>query len=78
MNDNELTMKEQQLVLMKTECEIRNAINFLSAEMPSLEFGPLEKAFDLVWEACGLLKEASEEAGRKAWLEYCQEMGWVE
>jgi hypothetical protein len=60
MNDKELTTQEQQLVLMKTECEIRNAINFLSAEMPSLEFGPLEKAFDLVYEACDLLDAEQE------------------
>ena len=78
MSDNELTMKEQHLLLMKTECEIRNAMNLLSAEMPSLEFGPLGKAFDLVWEACSLLEEASQEANRKAWLEQCQEMGWVD
>ena len=78
MNDNELTMKEQHLLLMKAECEIRNAINLLSAEMPSFEFGPHAKAFDLVWEGCRLLKEASEEAEQKAWLEYCQEMGWVD
>jgi len=78
MSDNELTMKEQHLLLMKTECEIRNAMNLLTAEIPSLEFGPLGKAFDLVWEACRLLEEASREANRKAWLEQCQEMGWVD
>ena len=78
MSDNELTMKEQHLLLMKTECELRNAMNLLFAEMPSLEFGPLGTAFNLVLEACRLLEEASREANRKAWLEECQEMGWID
>ena len=78
MTDNELTTKEQHLALMKAECEIRNAINLLSAEMPSFEFGPHAKAFDLVWEGCRLLREASEEAEQKAQREYHQEMGWID
>lgn len=76
--ETQLTAAQQQLAIAKAESDIRNAINLLSEEIPSLEFGPHGKAFDLVFDACRLLEEASEEAGRSARLEYYQEMGWVE
>ena len=78
MNQIESTTTEQAAMIAKAESDIRNAINLLSEQMPSFEFGQYGKAFDLVWDACRLLEEASEEAEQKARREYYQEMGWID
>ena len=55
-----LSEKEEYLFIAKTSNEIRNTINLLFEEIPSLEDGPQSKALDLVLEACGLLDAEQE------------------
>ena len=55
-----LSLKDECLLITKAASDIRNTINLLFEEIPSLEHGPQSKALDLVFEACDLLDAEQE------------------